>query len=355
MNSFPYMPLYWNDMIADNKVRVMSNGELGVYIRLLAAAWHEAAPGTPPADEETLARLAGVRAAAWRRVRARVLACFSWNAGASRHEQKRMMQEYAALAERNDRRSDAGAKAAAARWKKAAQDAAGHISHASHSSHSAGGTEEKNAKNGNHEADAPVPANPGGMPSHAHRNASALRPECLSESNSDSPSDIDTPRASEPPAGGVSKCSEGCASSPPHSGMSEEKPPTSGEAREHHEDASDRHSSVTEAQPLATAMTAGVPPEFARMIYEDWCARGGRDGAGVLVPWARYLAKRWAREAPEWQAGTHRLQTKNRSPFNPSNYGNSAKDQPPEGKSEYDRDRDRTGIRSTAGETLRRL
>ena len=60
-------------------------------------------------------------AAAWRRLRARVLACFSWNEGASRHEQKRMMHEYAALAERNDRRSDAGAKAAAARWNKAPQ------------------------------------------------------------------------------------------------------------------------------------------------------------------------------------------------------------------------------------------
>ena len=109
------------------------------------------------------------------------------------------------------------------------------------------------------------------------------------------------------------------------------------------------------SQALATAATAGVPPDFARMIYADWSARGGRDGAGVLVPWARYLAKRWAREGPEWQAGTHRLQTKNRSSLNSPNHGNSAKYQPPAGKSEYDRDRDRTGIQSTAGEALRCL
>ena len=188
MNSFPYMPLYWNDMIADNKVRVMSNGELGAYIRLLAAAWHEGAPGTLPADEETLARLAGVRTAAWRRLRARVLACFTWSEGASRHEQKRMMQEYAALAERNDRRSDAGAKAAAARWNKASAEPAFH-------GRDAADKPERSDRSDSSDAPAPTQPHASEMQPHANRNASALRPECLSESNSNSPSDIHSPRS----------------------------------------------------------------------------------------------------------------------------------------------------------------
>ena len=49
MNSYPFMPLYWNDFLSDNNVRAMSGSELGAYVRLLGAAWHEAAPGTLPA------------------------------------------------------------------------------------------------------------------------------------------------------------------------------------------------------------------------------------------------------------------------------------------------------------------
>ena len=363
MNSFPYMPLYWNDMIADNKVRVMSNGELGAYIRLLAAAWQEAAPGTLPADEETLARLAGVRPAAWRRLRTRVLACFSWNERASRYEQKRMMQEYAALAERNDRRSDAGVKAAAARWNKAPCETA------SPRTDPADRSERSDRSDVSDKSDAPAPTEPhaSGMPPHADRNASALRSECLSESNSDSPSHIHSPRSA-----GMTKPECRMTISPNDCEdlsnlRKEEELSFSASPRDDPPDSSFviRHSSFlhpasdsevpTESQALANAATAGVIPDFAKMIYADWSARGGRDGAGVLVPWARYLAKRWAREGPDWKAGTHRLQTNNRSSLNHSNHGNSAKSQRPAPKSECDRDRDRTGLQSTAGEALRRL
>jgi uncharacterized protein YdaU (DUF1376 family) len=317
MNSFPYMPLYWNDFLSDNKVRVMSSSELGAYVRLLGAAWQEAAPGTLPTDEHALARLAGVGAALWRRISPRVLACFVLNEQAGRWEQKRMVQEYAALADRSDRRSDSASKAAAVRWSKGSQTAGevnGTHSHA----------------NGN--ADALRP--------HANGNAVRMRSHSLSESNADSdlPSDRETPPARETAAGGLDKDSLSSESSRPAIGA------TRADAE-----------LLTETEALATAVTAGVVPEFAKMVHGDWFARGGRDGAGVAVPWSRYVAKRWAREGPEWKAGAHRNQKNSPSSTTYSNHGNSDKAQRPFFRTEADRDRTRTGIESSAGQALKRL
>jgi uncharacterized protein YdaU (DUF1376 family) len=321
MNSYPFMPLYWNDFLSDNKVRVMSSGELGAYVRLLGAAWHEDAPGTLSTDEATLARLAGVGAALWRKISPRVLACFVLNERAGRWEQKRMAQEYAALADRNDRRSESASKAAAARWGKGSQP------------------------NGNANA----------MRPHAHADANpdadALRTHCLSESNSDSPSHRELELAREPSSDvlvnekvvPVAPCTSRKASAHETAGHPPGGPPGADAEL------------LTETQALATAATAGVAPEFATMVHGDWFARGGRDGAGVAVPWSRYVAKRWAREGPQWKAGAHRCQTNSHSANTHSTHGNSDKTQRPHFRTEADRDRTRTGIDSSAGQALKRL
>ena len=310
MNSYPFMPLYWNDFLSDNKVRVMSSGELGAYVRLLGAAWHEAAPGTLPADDYKLARLAGVGAGFWRRISQRVLACFVLNEQSGRWEQKRMVHEYAALADRSDRRSDSASKAAAARWSKGSQT------------------------NGHANA----------MRPQANEDAEAMRPHCQSESNSDSesPSDRELQPAREPSAGGSANWPAGGRIYDPLGPPPGAPPEADAEL-------------LTETQALATAVTAGVPSEFAKMVHGDWFARGGRDGAGVAVPWSRYVAKRWAREGPEWKAGAHRNQTNSHSSTTYSTHGNSDKTQRPIVRSEADRDRTRSGIDSTAGQALKRL
>ena len=118
MNAYPYMPLYWNDLLSDNKVRVMSNEELGAYIRLLGVAWHEDAPGTLPAAENDLARLAGLEPAAWAEISSRVLACFVLNGRRGCYVQKRMVAEYKILCERSEKRRKAGANGNANRWKR---------------------------------------------------------------------------------------------------------------------------------------------------------------------------------------------------------------------------------------------
>ena len=122
MNKYPYMPLYWNDLFSDNKVRVMSNEELGAYIRLLGVAWHETVPGTLPADEDDLARLANLELAAWTKISGRVLACFVLDRRSGRYVQKRMVKEYKKLCECSNKRRKAGAIGNAKRWKRENND-----------------------------------------------------------------------------------------------------------------------------------------------------------------------------------------------------------------------------------------
>jgi len=62
----------------------------------------------------------------------------------------------------------------------------------------------------------------------------------------------------------------------------------------------------TEAEAVEMTAAAGIPPDFARLVYQDWSSRSGKDGAGNVVPWLPYVTKRWAREQVEWKAGTHR-------------------------------------------------
>ena len=118
MNALPFMPLYWNDFLSDNKVRVMSNEELGAYFRLLGAAWHEDIPGTLPADDDVLARLAGAELSLWRKLSRRILPCFTLNEQSGRYDQQRMMREHAKCVANMEMKHARAAAGAEKRWGK---------------------------------------------------------------------------------------------------------------------------------------------------------------------------------------------------------------------------------------------
>ena len=65
---------------------------------------------------------------------------------------------------------------------------------------------------------------------------------------------------------------------------------------------------------IAQTMTAGIPADFAGYVYDDWESRGGKDGGGNMVPWLRYVTKRWAREGTEWRNGTHSALKRQKTP-----------------------------------------
>lgn len=70
------------------------------------------------------------------------------------------------------------------------------------------------------------------------------------------------------------------------------------------------------SQAIEQCRNSGIPPDFAEMVYESWSSRGGKDGAGVVVPWLPHIRKRWKYEQHEWRGGTHKLHpNKKRSSF----------------------------------------
>lgn len=118
MNPFPYMPLYPRDLMADPHVRAMRLDEFGAYIRLLTVAWDEEPVGTLPNDEETLAAYAGVPLALWQRMCVRVLRPFKISEDGLRLEQRRMIEEFAAISKKAVSVSTVRRQAAQARWAK---------------------------------------------------------------------------------------------------------------------------------------------------------------------------------------------------------------------------------------------
>ncbi len=58
----PWFPFYVDDFETDEKVRLMSNEEIGIYVRLLCCQWRE---GSIPADPGKLARMIGLNSPAY--------------------------------------------------------------------------------------------------------------------------------------------------------------------------------------------------------------------------------------------------------------------------------------------------
>jgi len=55
-------------------------------------------------------------------------------------------------------------------------------------------------------------------------------------------------------------------------------------------------------------LRALVKPDFARLVFDSWDGRGGKDGAGVTVRFEKHLRKRWNREGEQWINGCHSAQ-----------------------------------------------
>jgi hypothetical protein len=64
-------------------------------------------------------------------------------------------------------------------------------------------------------------------------------------------------------------------------------------------------------QAIASTQTAGIPAEFVTLVYETWVKYGGKNGAGVRLPFLTQVTSRWKNEQNEWKNGTHTHQRKN--------------------------------------------
>ena len=100
----PCFQFYPRDFLADERVRLMSHTERGIYITLLCLCWTEQ---TLPADPQHLARLVHVKPATFTRLWSGVLSqCFALGPDGRLH-QKRLDLEREKQARRRQRASDA--------------------------------------------------------------------------------------------------------------------------------------------------------------------------------------------------------------------------------------------------------
>lgn len=65
-----------------------------------------------------------------------------------------------------------------------------------------------------------------------------------------------------------------------------------------------------------------VKPDFARMVFDSWDGREGKDAAGINVKFEKHLRKRWNQEGEQWSNGCHSGQKKisKSENTNPTNY-----------------------------------
>lgn len=93
MSKPPYFPLYPKDLLADDLVLAMCTESFGAYVRLLCAAWVATPPATIPANDDVIARLAGLTPHRWSELKAGVLA--PWRPTSDgRLVQPRLLDEY---------------------------------------------------------------------------------------------------------------------------------------------------------------------------------------------------------------------------------------------------------------------
>lgn len=85
----PWFPFYYVDFFKDEKVKVMSNAQVGMYVRLLAHQWHE---GSLPNEEGALGRIALATPGESDELLALVRACFCRNGRAGRLVNRRLQR-----------------------------------------------------------------------------------------------------------------------------------------------------------------------------------------------------------------------------------------------------------------------
>lgn len=109
----PAFQLYPGDFLSDERVMLMNDAQVGVYMRLICTCWRE---GSIPADLELAARLGGRVKATDEEVQF-VLECFSVDPDDStRLKHKRLEEERSRQAEYRLKKSASGKKGARSRW-----------------------------------------------------------------------------------------------------------------------------------------------------------------------------------------------------------------------------------------------
>jgi len=115
----PSFQFYPKDFLADDNVDVMTNEELGAYIRLMCHAW--IAENRLTADEEKLRKLARAVPCDWQKICHAVLSCFDYSDNVLSH--KRLAEEREKQRLYSKQKSKSGKAGAKARWDKPLQDA----------------------------------------------------------------------------------------------------------------------------------------------------------------------------------------------------------------------------------------
>jgi uncharacterized protein YdaU (DUF1376 family) len=105
---------YFNasDWLSSQSVKLMSKAERGVYIHLLAIAWGSKQPGTLPASEDQVRRLAECTVAEWAEMGPTILAVFPLSICQSYRYNERLMLEV----EKEKVKSEKAAASANKRW-----------------------------------------------------------------------------------------------------------------------------------------------------------------------------------------------------------------------------------------------
>jgi uncharacterized protein YdaU (DUF1376 family) len=106
MPEFPYFPLYPTDLLGDDKVIGMNLSEFGAYVRLLCLAWQRTPPATIPSEDCLIAKLLGVTASEWARLKPAVLPC--WQLRGGLYHNKRLAAVHAEMMEKRLKRQEAG-------------------------------------------------------------------------------------------------------------------------------------------------------------------------------------------------------------------------------------------------------
>lgn len=110
MADFPCLPLWTDSYLADTSH--LTTEEHGAYLLLLIQAWRSA-DCSLPADDDLLARLAGMSAAKWRSSKPIIMAFWTLDKRRKRWVQKRLKKERSKAVQKKQSAKDS----AASRWK----------------------------------------------------------------------------------------------------------------------------------------------------------------------------------------------------------------------------------------------
>jgi uncharacterized protein YdaU (DUF1376 family) len=116
-NKAPAFQFYAAEFLSDENVVLMTNQEVGCYIKLMAYCWRE---GSIPADVAKIARLCGENGSAMAQLWIAIGSCFAVAEGnAERLVHPRLEKERVKQKEHAEERAASGKKGAQARWNKA--------------------------------------------------------------------------------------------------------------------------------------------------------------------------------------------------------------------------------------------